>query len=79
MIFKSALQKKVKEWAVARLKKGYSAIRTAKDIKQYFGVYVTPISVGRWRKQYNERNVDKTPVLRTISNVRKPEKAKELV
>ena len=52
---------KVKEWAIAQIKKGKSPNKVAKDIKELFGVSVCIMSVYRWRYRYTEATGEKIP------------------
>jgi IS30 family transposase len=42
----------IKEWAILRLKKGYTPKQIAIDIQKLHGVYVAMMTVYRWRENY---------------------------
>jgi IS30 family transposase len=46
--------KKVKEWAIKKLKEGSSPNKIAQDIQKLFGVYVALMTIYRWKKKYIE-------------------------
>ena len=52
---------KVKEWAIAQIKKGKSPNKVAKDIKELFGVSVAVMSVYRWRYRYTSATGERIP------------------
>jgi hypothetical protein len=42
----------IKEWAILRLKKGYTPKQISIDIQKLHGVYVAMMTVYRWRENY---------------------------
>ena len=52
---------KVKEWAIAQLKKGNSPNKIAQEIQRLFSVYVALMTVYRWRKKYIEATGENIP------------------
>ena len=42
----------VKEWVIARLKKGCRPTQIVKDAEKFQGVSITVMSIWRWRKEY---------------------------
>lgn len=46
------VSKKIKEWAMKKLKEGSSPKKIVQDMKELFGVDVALMTVYRWRNKY---------------------------
>lgn len=49
---KGAKPTELKEWVIARIKKGCSPNQIIEDAKRLYGVSTTIMSIWRWRKKY---------------------------
>lgn len=54
----------IMEWAITRLKKGYSPNRIVEDIQKLHGVSVSTMTIYRWRKKHIQTTGEDIPLMR---------------